>query len=100
MPREPRLLLSQSYYHVMTRGNNKMRIFQTHDDYQSFYELMTRFKADRPFDLCQPTLMPNHTHMLVRTTCFTFEMTASRTENNVALFRAKQVDRFWILRLS
>ena len=28
MPRQPRFLLSQSYYHVMARGNNKNIIFK------------------------------------------------------------------------
>lgn len=67
MPREPRLLLSQSYYHVMTRGNNKMSVFRADDDYQRYLDLMVRFKVDRPFDLFHYTLMPNHTHFLVRT---------------------------------
>lgn len=67
MPREPRILLSQSYYHVMTRGNNKMSVFREAGDFQRYSDLIARFKAERPFDLFHYTLMPNHTHFLVRT---------------------------------
>lgn len=67
MPRQPRILLSQSYYHVMARGNNRMTIFWTASDYQRYLDLMDRFKTTRPFDLFHYCLMPNHVHYLVRT---------------------------------
>lgn len=67
MPRPPRLLLSQTFYHIMTRGNNRHKVFRSDNDYQYFLELITRYKADHPFDLYHYSLMPNHTHMLVKT---------------------------------
>ena len=36
MPRPPRLLLSQSYYHVMTRSNNLNVVFRDEDDLYTF----------------------------------------------------------------
>ena len=67
MPREPRLLLSQSYYHVMARGNNRMTLFHDAADYQRYLDLIGRFKAEHPFALFHYCLMPNHVHLLVRT---------------------------------
>jgi len=67
MPREPRLLLSQSYYHIMTRGNNRHDVFEDHDDYIYFLDLIERFKKDHPFELYHYCLMTNHVHMLVKT---------------------------------
>lgn len=67
MPRPPRLLLSQSYYHIMTRGNNRHIVFRNDLDYQYFLELIARYKKDHPFDLYHYCLMPNHVHLQVKT---------------------------------
>lgn len=67
MPRPPRLLLSQSYYHIMTRGNNKNIVFKKDEDYRYYLELIAKYKKDLPFDLFHYCLMPTHVHMLLRT---------------------------------
>lgn len=67
MPRPPRLLLSQSFYHTMTRGNNRHKVFKSDADYQYFLELLAKYKSEHPFDLYHYLLMPSHTHMLVKT---------------------------------
>jgi putative transposase len=67
MPRQPRLLLSKSYYHIMTRGNNRHEIFKSADDYLHYLSLVKKYKADHPFDLFHYCLMPNHVHFLIRT---------------------------------
>lgn len=67
MPRPPRLLLSQSYYHIMTRGNNRHSVFENEEDFLYYLDLIKRFKADHPFDLFHYCLMENHVHMLVKT---------------------------------
>ena len=67
MPHQPRLLLSHSCYHVMTRGNNQKKVFINTQDYQYFYGLLMRFKKNHPFDLYHYCLMPNHIHLLART---------------------------------
>src|SRR3990167_2466223 len=67
MPRSPRLLLLQSYYHIMTRGNNCNVVFRQDDDYWYFLDLLRKYKKLHPFDLYHYSLMPNHTHMQVRT---------------------------------
>lgn len=67
MPRPPRLLLSQSYYHIMTRGNNRHAVFESDEDYLYYLELLGKYKIEHPFDLFHYCLMPNHIHMLVKT---------------------------------
>jgi len=67
MPRPARLLLSQSFYHVMTRGNNKNVVFKTNGDFQYYLHLVQKYKAEHPFDLYHYCLIPNHTHFLVQT---------------------------------
>lgn len=67
MPRPPRLLLSQSFYHVMTRGNNRNQVFRCDSDYFHYLELIEKYKQDLPFDLYHYCLMSNHIHLLVKT---------------------------------
>lgn len=67
MPRSPRFLLHKSYYHIMTRGNNRNIVFRQDEDYRYFIELIKRFKKELPFNLYHYCLMPNHTHFLIQT---------------------------------
>ena len=67
MPRPPRFLLSQSYYHVMTRGNNKNIVFKNKSDYSKYLDLVKELKVKHPFDLYHYCLMPNHVHLLIHT---------------------------------
>ncbi len=67
MPREPRFLLSKSYYHIMTRGNNKKIVFKEKNDYFFYLNLIKKYKKEHPFDLYHYCLMSNHTHLLIKT---------------------------------
>lgn len=67
MPRTRRFLLSQSYYHVMTRGNNRNVVFRSDEDYQYYLSLIAKYKIEHPFELYHYCLMPNHTHFLIQT---------------------------------
>ena len=64
MARKPRIEIPGGLYHIITRGNNRKRIFQSHDDYLKFLELLKRQKSKQPFYLYAYCLMPNHIHML------------------------------------
>lgn len=79
MPRSPRLLLSQSYYHVMTRGNNKNQVFRSDSDYDHYLDQINKYKQELPFDLYHYCLMPNHVHLLVKT----------KSADNFSLFMKK-----------
>jgi len=67
MPRQPRLLLPKSYYHVMTRGNNKNHVFRAKSDYLYYLKRFKQFKEELQFDLFHYCLMPTHVHQLIRT---------------------------------
>lgn len=67
MPRTKRFLLSKSYYHIMTRGNNKNIVFKSDEDYFYYLRLVSKYKIEHPFDLYHYCLMPNHTHFLIQT---------------------------------
>jgi len=57
---EPQLL-----FHIMTRGNNGQKIFNSPKDYRSFLTLLRTTKKQYPFKLYAYALMPNHIHLLV-----------------------------------
>jgi len=63
--RKPRVEIEGGLYHVITRGNNRRRIFDSDDDYIKLLRLMESRKARRPFYLYSYCLMPNHIHLLV-----------------------------------
>lgn len=65
MPRKPRLEIEGGLYHVLTRGNNRQRIFGDNNDYQKMLRLLAAQKAKLPFFLYAYCLMPNHVHLLV-----------------------------------
>lgn len=67
MPRQPRLLLSKSYYHVMTRGNNKNVVFRDDSDCQYYLKKFRQYKEELQFELFHYCLMPTHVHQLIRT---------------------------------
>ena len=64
MARKPRIEIAGGLYHIITRGNNRRRIFRSHDDYLKFLLFLESQKAKRPFYLYAYCLMPNHVHLL------------------------------------
>jgi putative transposase len=64
MARKPRIEIPGGLYHIITRGNNRKRIFRSHADYLKFLGLLERQKSKRPFYLYAYCLMPNHIHLL------------------------------------
>jgi REP element-mobilizing transposase RayT len=65
MARKPRLEVEGGLYHIMTRGNNRQRIFSDDDDYQKMLKLVADQKTKLPFYLYAYCLMPNHVHLLI-----------------------------------
>jgi len=65
MARKPRIEIAGGLYHVITRGNNRGRIFRSNEDHQRFLGLLNKQKAKRPFYLYAYCLMPNHLHLLI-----------------------------------
>lgn len=54
-------------YHVMSRGNNKMRIFLDDLDYARFIGILDEVRETYELDLWLICAMPNHYHLVLRT---------------------------------
>lgn len=65
MPRFARQPSGTGYYHILTRGNNRMGIFSIDRDYQTYLEVLARYKQQFSWELHHFCLMPNHVHLLV-----------------------------------
>lgn len=70
MSRIPRssFALEPGYFHIITRGNNRMKIFQDELDYQHYLTLLRYYKTHYQIKIFAYCLMPNHVHLLVETT--------------------------------
>jgi putative transposase len=53
-------------YHVLNRGNGRMRLFHKEEDYDSFERVLAEGLGRYPVDLMTYCLMPNHWHLVVR----------------------------------
>ena len=67
MARIPRsaFALEPGYFHLITRGNNGVAVFQDDLDYQHYLSLLRHYKRHFQVGLLAYSLMPNHVHMLV-----------------------------------
>jgi REP element-mobilizing transposase RayT len=65
MARKPRIEIGGGLYHVITRGNNRRKIFRSHDDYLRFASILADQKVKLPYYLYAYCLMPNHVHLLI-----------------------------------
>jgi len=65
MARKARAEVEGGLYHVITRGNNRRRIFDTLADYEKFLSLLAIQKTKLPFFLYAYCLMTNHVHLLI-----------------------------------
>jgi len=50
-------------YHLINRGNRKLDIFHSDEDYEKFLELLIRYKENRGLIIYHYCLMPNHYHL-------------------------------------
>ena len=67
MPRIPRsgLVTDEGVYHVIVRGNNRMRVFHAADDYMAYRNLLLAAQGMFGIVIYHYVLMPNHVHLLV-----------------------------------
>ena len=49
MPRQARLILEGSCYHIINRGNGKETIFKDSDDLKKYLKLLIKYKAKYGF---------------------------------------------------
>lgn len=67
MPRIFRLLPEQGVLHVLTRGNNRQRVFHGREDFERYLYYLKLYKEEHKFRLYHYCLMPNHVHLLIET---------------------------------
>ena len=65
MPRRPRIDRPGRLHHVINRGQDGQRIFQSRKDYRYFLSLLVRARRAKRILLHAYCLMPNHYHLLV-----------------------------------
>ncbi len=65
MPRIGRGVVDGLTYHVISRGNNKQRVFHNDLDYKAFVHLIEEGKRLYPIKIFAYCIMPNHFHMVL-----------------------------------
>jgi len=66
MARKPRIEYEGAFFHVITRGNQKQKIFRNIPDFQKYLTLLANYKQRYHFQLYGFVLMENHIHLLVQ----------------------------------
>ncbi|MBI4079042.1 MAG: transposase [Candidatus Levybacteria bacterium] len=67
MPRGPRFIFQNAFYHVFNRGINKQVIFPAENDYLFFLKKLKDFQRKYDHSLYAVCLMPNHFHLSIQT---------------------------------
>lgn len=65
MPRQPRMLVDGGYYHIVTRGIDRRRLFKYNQDYEFFSGVIKKYLPEFQLDIIHYCFMPNHIHLLV-----------------------------------
>ena len=65
MPRNNRIAPGGMVFHVLNRGNGRMRIFHKMADYLAFEKVLAETLKIIPLRLLGYCLMPNHWHLVV-----------------------------------
>lgn len=68
MPRIFRIQPEEGVFHILTRGNNRQKVFEDTLDYKSYLELVRTYKHEHKFLFYHYCLMPNHVHFIIETT--------------------------------
>jgi REP element-mobilizing transposase RayT len=67
MARPLRMDFPDSFYHVLSRGNERRDIYRTKRDYEQFLDLLERMVERFGIEVHAYALLPNHYHLLLRT---------------------------------
>ncbi len=66
MPRKARHITDNGYYHIITRGNDRRRVFQCDDDYVRMLDITRLYLEKYQVQIFHYCLMPNHLHFLLQ----------------------------------
>lgn len=67
MPRVARIYTEEGVFHILTRGNNKQKVFKEDSDYRIYKDMLKELKDEQPFKLYHYCLMGNHVHLIIET---------------------------------
>jgi REP element-mobilizing transposase RayT len=67
MARKPRIEYEGALYHVITRGNQRQRVFKDIEDYRRYLKILADYKVRYKYALYAYVLMSNHVHLLIET---------------------------------
>jgi putative transposase len=67
MARKPRIQFEGAFYHVITRGNQRRKIFRDEADYRQYLDILARYKDLYKYRLYAYVFMNNHVHLLIDT---------------------------------
>ena len=67
MARKPRIEFEGAFYHVITRGNQKQKIFRDKEDYLKYLRILSGYKTRYKYSLYSYVFMSNHVHLLIET---------------------------------
>lgn len=83
MPRKPRIKSSKNCYHVISRGINKMPIFNSNLDKYYFLSKLKKYSQELDIKIYAYCLMDNHIHILL-----------GNIQNNLSTFMKKLGDSY------
>ncbi|UCG11070.1 MAG: transposase [Deltaproteobacteria bacterium] len=69
MARPVRMNHPDTFYHVLSRGNERKEIFRMEKDYKKFKQTIARMVERFELEVHGYVLMSNHYHLLIRTRC-------------------------------
>jgi REP element-mobilizing transposase RayT len=61
----PRISLGGVLYYITSRGNHSQKIFNDDQDYQTYLQLLSKYKQEYGFKLFSYVLLPDHLHLLI-----------------------------------
>lgn len=65
MPRQARIVPPQGFLHVMSRGNNRRKLFLYRGDFKAYCLLLKKLKHEESIRIFHYCLMSNHIHLLL-----------------------------------
>ena len=65
MPRIARIAPRGHIFHILTRGNNRQKVFGDEIDYQKYLEILHRYKEKHQFKMYHYVLIENHVHLVL-----------------------------------
>ncbi len=65
MPRQPRIISTSGYMHIIARGIGRQILFEDPTDYRYYLSLLKRYSKETEVTICAYCLMDNHVHLLV-----------------------------------